>query len=108
MRVKLLGKKWLLKLVPYGSPALKIFNGDDDEVAGYNVFGLCDVSSCTMTVANDVDPQQIADTVWHEITHAVDETLGLKLSESQVHAIAAGQLAVLLDNPKLIDLLLQK
>ena len=101
MQVKILGKKWALQFVPHGSKALDI---------GYTegAFGLCDVSSCAMTVASDVDPQQVADTVWHEITHAVDETLGLNLSERQVHALAAGQLAVLLDNPKLIDLLLRR
>lgn len=47
------------------------------------------------------------DTVFHEITHAVDDTLLLGLKEKQVHLIASGLLAVLKQNKELAAWLLQ-
>lgn len=47
------------------------------------------------------------DTVFHELTHAVDEILLLGLKERQVHLIASGLLAVLKQNKKLAEWLLK-
>lgn len=46
------------------------------------------------------------DTVFHEVTHAVDEILCLGLKERQVHLIASGLLAVLKQNKELATWLL--
>jgi len=42
-----------------------------------------------------------ADTVIHEVTHAIDFNLKLGLSERQVHCIGSGLWAVLADNAEL-------
>jgi hypothetical protein len=47
------------------------------------------------------------DTVVHEITHAIDEVLSLGLRERQVHQLAAGFIAVLKQNPALVEWLLK-
>lgn len=47
------------------------------------------------------------DTVFHEITHAVDDILLLGLKEKQVHLIASGLLAVLKQNKELAAWLLK-
>jgi hypothetical protein len=46
------------------------------------------------------------DTVFHELTHAIDEVMALKLKEHQVHQLAVGWMAVLKHNPKLAKWLL--
>jgi hypothetical protein len=102
MQVKILGKKWKVRYVPHDHALL---NGENDEDS-WSATGTCRSNECHIAVASDIDRQVQADTLWHEITHAVDETLGLGLTEQQVHALAAGQMAVLFDNPKLIELLL--
>lgn len=43
------------------------------------------------------------DTLFHELTHAVDEIMHLKLKEHQVHILAAGLIAVLKQNKELRD-----
>jgi hypothetical protein len=40
------------------------------------------------------------DTALHEIIHAIDFSVAIKLKERQVHALAAGLLQVLRENPK--------
>jgi hypothetical protein len=47
------------------------------------------------------------DTMFHEITHAVDEILGLGLKEKQVHQLSAGLIAVLKQNKELTEWLLR-
>lgn len=67
----------------------------------------------------DPDKQQITikkgqpleteqDTLLHEICHALDNELALKLSEKQVRGIATGILAVLKDNKTLDSYLRRK
>ena len=102
MQLKILGKKWKVRYVPLDHALL---NGDVEE-GSWSATGTCRSNECLITVASDVDRQMQADTLWHEVMHAIDETLGLGLTEQQVHALAAGQMAVLLDNPKLAGLLL--
>ena len=41
------------------------------------------------------------DAVIHELTHVISDLLGLRLTEKQVHGLAAGWHAVLSDNPEL-------
>lgn len=51
--------------------------------------------------------EQMKDTLWHEILHAIERSLGLKLKEHEVHAIAAAQVQVMFDNPKLMEYILK-
>lgn len=51
---------------------------------------------------------QLRDTVLHEIIHAVDFSMHLGLEERQVHALAAGLLGVLRDNPQITAFLVQE
>ena len=50
--------------------------------------------------------EQEQDTVLHEILHAVDYAMQTKLKEAQVAALATGLLAVMKENPVLMEYLL--
>lgn len=41
--------------------------------------------------------------VFHEITHAIEKSLDLDLTEHQVEVLSCGWVQVLRDNPKLLD-----
>lgn len=41
------------------------------------------------------------DVIFHEVTHALEKSLGLDMTELQVNALAAGWVQVLRDNPQL-------
>ena len=47
------------------------------------------------------------DTILHEVIHAVDEILHLRMKENQVHQLAAGLIAVLKQNKELAKWLTQ-
>lgn len=51
-------------------------------------------------------PDYIKDTVIHEFIHAIDESMGLGMTEKQVSRLATGLLALLNDNPDLKNYLL--
>lgn len=51
---------------------------------------------------------QERDTVIHEFLHVIDEHLYTKLKESQVHALAGGLYALLVDNPHLINYIMAR
>lgn len=63
--------------------------------------GLCDSEKGFIQVQRDLRHSEKQDTILHEFTHAISDTLGLKLTEHQVHGLAAGWHAVLSDNPEL-------
>lgn len=46
-------------------------------------------------------PVEEADTVLHELIHAIDMTMGLQMSEHQVHHMATGLMALFQDNPEI-------
>jgi hypothetical protein len=52
--------------------------------------------------------EQVQDTALHETIHAVDESLYLRMTETQVHKLATGLLAVLKDNPEYARWLLKE
>src|SRR3954467_14576860 len=41
--------------------------------------------------------------IFHEITHAIEKSLDLDLTEHQVEVLSCGWVQVLRDNPKLLD-----
>lgn len=58
-----------------------------------------------------IEPRQTdesaKDSAMHEIVHAIDRTLGLKLKEHQVHALGAALVQVMWDNPKFMKWILK-
>lgn len=46
-----------------------------------------------------------ADTVLHELLHAIDDAMQLGMKERQVHCTAVGLVALLRDNPDLLEYL---
>jgi hypothetical protein len=67
--------------------------------------GLCDCNKQVITLKSGMPTTLELDTIIHEIVHAIDYQMSLKMSERQVHGVGAGLAAVLIDNPKLIDYL---
>lgn len=67
--------------------------------------GECDVDKQQILVREGQPLESEQDTVLHELLHAIDESMGLKLKESQVKGAATGLLAVLKDNPSLVTYL---
>lgn len=71
-------------------------------------WGHCDSARGEIRVQEDLCPDQRRDTILHECLHAIDYAVSLDISERQVHAMAAGVLALVRDNPdyfrKLFDL----
>ena len=52
-----------------------------------------------ITILDGQTPVEEADTVLHELIHAIDLTMGLDMSEHQVHHLATGLMALFQDNP---------
>lgn len=59
-------------------------------------------------IKQDLHADVIAETLLHELTHAVEEQLDLGLSEKQVHRFSVGMFQVLRDNPEVVKFLLEK
>jgi hypothetical protein len=91
-RIKVLGKRFALQF-PDGAPLDDGLNGE------------CDSDNQLILVRDGQPLESEQDTVLHEILHAVDEAMGLKMKESQVKGAATGLLAVLKDNPALVTYL---
>ena len=68
-------------------------------------FGQWDWGKCTLSLAEGLESSWKAETLWHEILHAISDRLALDLSEKQVQRIAAAQFAVLKENPELLEFL---
>jgi Zn-dependent peptidase ImmA (M78 family) len=64
--------------------------------------GFCDVSEQLIVVNGDQQPQAVADTLLHEITHALFDALALageQTEERLVRLLSTGLCTVLQDNP---------
>jgi hypothetical protein len=73
----------------------------EDNVAD-DAIGMCETHRQIIRVEKGLPKETEEDTLLHEVIHAVDETLGLGLSERQVIALASGLLAVYNDNQSII------
>lgn len=78
---------------------------DDLGMANEGSIGQCSSHKCQIKYSSDQHAQQLKDTILHEAIHAVDYIMHLGLEERQVHALAGGILALLLDNPQFVDYL---
>lgn len=70
--------------------------------------GLCDPLTNTIILDRTLVPDVYMQTLMHELTHVVEMTLQLHLTEQQVDCIASGWLHMLRSNPELIKLIQQK
>ncbi len=86
--VYILGKEW------------RILDKESD-----GAYGLCIERALEIHIGRDLSDELERDTVLHEILHAIDWTVGTKLTEKQVGTIASGLYAVLKENPNLVEYL---
>jgi hypothetical protein len=94
-KIRVLGKKFSVEYCS-GSPLDDGLNGE------------CDYDNQQILVREGQPLESEQDTLLHEVLHAIDESMGLKLKESQVKGAATGLLAVLKDNASLGSYLRRK
>ena len=94
MKVKILGKTYTVVLV------------SSSELP--NDHGECNNEKQLIKVRDDIHQEQQADTTLHEVFHAIDSSVGAKMSENQIRRMATGMLSVLYDNPDFVEYLCQK
>lgn len=94
-RVRILGKRFTVTYAS-GAPLDDGLNGE------------CDSDNQKILIRDGQPLESEQDTLLHEILHAVDEAMGLKLKEAQVKGAATGLLAVLKDNSGLGSYLKRK
>jgi len=58
-------------------------------------------------IRQDLEQVTMADTVIHELIHATTGTLGVELTEQQVHQTATALTEVWANNPELFDLIIR-
>jgi hypothetical protein len=92
-RIRVLGKRFT---VDFGGALAEDLNGE------------CDTDKQVISVRDGQPLESEQDTLLHEVLHAIDEAMGLKLKEAQVKGAATGLLAVLKDNPALAAYLRRK
>jgi len=68
--------------------------------AGMKDAGMLDYGNQILTVQENQLPLEEADTILHEVVHAVDLLMELKMSERQVQLVATGLMGVFQDNPE--------
>lgn len=94
-RVKVLGKRFTVQFLT-AAPLDDGLNGECDS----------DKQQILIRDAQPLESEQ--DTLLHEVLHAIDEAMGLKMKEAQVKGAATGLLAVMKDNPSLVSYLRRK
>lgn len=63
-------------------------NGYDyEEVDSLDEFGICDNLNRKIQIRNNQNQDQMVDTIWHEILHAIVDLMNLDLSEDQEEQI---------------------
>lgn len=97
---------------------LKILNLDYDLVwvnrdieTATDSHGSCDTSTQTIVVCRDQKPTAMADTIWHEINHALFAGLHMtgELTEERIVTLmTSGQCTVMRDNPDFVKWMLKK
>lgn len=93
--VRVNGKLWTINEIP----------GHFDE---HEEFGACIYHLLKIVIDESQNPQHKRDSIWHELLHSVERELDLKISEKQVRQIASMQLAIMRENPELMEFLLSE
>lgn len=78
----------------------------NSDLVSNNQLGQARNAQCKLLLDSNQDQQQMRDTLLHEVIHAIDYSLNLRMKERQVHALAAGLLATLRENPDFVRWLL--
>lgn len=91
---RLFGKAWTVKYV--------------ERVDDQDNWGECKEENAAIRIKEGMDPQQERCTLLHECIHAIEESLGLDLTEKTVLALEAGLYDLLISNPQLFSYLKQR
>ena len=79
---------------------------EDDSLLGTENLGMCNNHKCLIIVKEGQHPVEEADTLLHEIFHAVWYCMSISNGgadeEAVVHRLASGMLQVIMDNPHLL------
>lgn len=94
--------------LPGKTYTVEVVNPDTRElVEGYNAGYISHQRQC-IYLNGAYHPDQIRDTLLHEIIHGCEEAFGFQAPEEYVHALASILLGVLKDNPEVVEYILKE
>jgi hypothetical protein len=99
--VRIIGRTYEIAVVPSDHD---ILNNDD----GANLLGRVDHNKQRIAISDEQCLEAMQDTLMHEIVHAVESCMNITVSETAVTRFATGLLAVLRENPKVVEYLLRR
>ena len=79
----------------------------DDKLNSSNL-GCCNSVQQRISVDANQGHGTLRDTVLHELLHAIDFTVCADMKEHQIHTMAGGLLAVMLDNPHWVAWMMER
>jgi len=71
-------------------------------------YGECDVDTCIIKLRDNQNSQMKKDTLLHEAIHAIDDAMGLNLTEKQVRGLGTAIYALFHDNKHFAKWLMEK
>jgi hypothetical protein len=80
----------------------RVYNIDQKDFIDGDLLGQCDSDALKITIKKNQPAILEADTLLHEILHAIDDAMQTKMKERQVHCTATGLLALFKDNPDFV------
>jgi len=80
----------------------RVYNIDQKDFIDGDLLGQCDSDALKITIKKNQPEILEADTLLHEILHAIDDAMQTKMKERQVHCTATGLLALFKDNPDFV------
>ena len=80
----------------------RVYNIDQKDFIDGDLLGQCDSDALKITIKKNQPAILEADTLLHEILHAIDDAMQTKMKERQVHCTATGIIALLRDNPDFV------
>ena len=79
---------------------------EDESLLGQAALGSCNNSQCVIIIQDGQHPIEEADTLLHEIFHALFYCMSIAMGQANeeevVRRLASGMLAVMMDNPHLL------
>jgi Zn-dependent peptidase ImmA (M78 family) len=100
----------MIKSIRIGYRTYQIKAWTDLELVTTESYGQCDKQRGIIYVCTHLDDVVIADTLLHEVLHAVWHEYGLQDDDREeriVHTLASGLIQVMRDNPQVIRYLLK-
>ena len=80
----------------------RVYNIDQKDFIDGDLLGQCDSDALKITIKKNQPEILEADTLLHEILHAIDDAMQTKMKERQVDCAATGLLALFKDNPDFV------